>query len=46
MDLKNFKDKLFAAAKAAGLEEFELYCKRGTSFEVSVFEGEIDEYKT
>ena len=45
MDLKIFKDKLFAAAKAAGLNEFELYCKRDAAFDVSVFEGEIDEYK-
>jgi len=45
MDIKIFKNKLFAAAKAAGLSEFELYSKRGTSFEVNIFEGEIDEYK-
>lgn len=45
MDLKNFKDKLFTAAQAAGLEEYELYCKRKVAFEVSIFEGEIDEYK-
>jgi len=45
MDLKNFKDKLFTAAQAAGLEEYELYCKRKAAFEVSIFEGEIDEYK-
>jgi len=46
MDLKNFKIALFAAAKAAGLEEYELYCKRASSFDVSVFEAEIDEYKS
>jgi len=41
-----FKEKLFAAAQAAGLDEYELYCKGDTSFEVTVFEGEIDEYKS
>ena len=45
MDLANFKDKLFAAAKSAGLDEYEIYFKRSSSFEVCVFEGEIDEYK-
>jgi len=45
MDLQNFKDKLFAAAKAAGLEEFELYSKREASFSVNIFESEIDEFK-
>jgi len=46
MDLNNFKDKLFTAAKAAGLEEYELYCKRASSFSVNIFEEEIDEYKS
>ena len=46
MDLKIFKDKLFAAAKAAGLEEYELYCKRTSCFDVTIFEAEIDEYKS
>ena len=46
MDLKNFKDKLFVAAATAGLEEYELYYKRASSFDVTVFEGEIDEYKS
>ncbi|MCL2405124.1 MAG: TldD/PmbA family protein [Defluviitaleaceae bacterium] len=46
MDLKNFKDKLFAAAKAAGLKEYELYCKRASSFDVSIFEAEIDAFKS
>jgi len=46
MNLCAFKDKLFEAAQAAGLDEYELYCKRSTSFEVIVFEEEIDEYKS
>jgi len=45
MDIKNFRDKLFAEAQAAGLTEYELYCKRNNSFDVNIFEGEIDEYK-
>ena len=44
MDIQKFKDELFAAAQAAGLEEYELYSKRDTSFGVNIFEGEIDEY--
>jgi PmbA protein len=46
MDLQNFKEKLFAAAKAAGLAEYELYAKRNASFGVNIFEGQIDEYKS
>ncbi|MCL2170991.1 MAG: TldD/PmbA family protein [Defluviitaleaceae bacterium] len=43
-DLKAFKDKLFAAAKAAGLAEYELYTQSGASFSVSVFNGEVAQY--
>jgi len=46
MDLQNFKEKLFAAAAAAGLEEYEMYCKRSAAFDITIFEGEIDEYKS
>ena len=46
MDLQNFKEKLFAAATAAGLEEYEMYCKRSAAFDITIFEGEIDEYKS
>jgi len=46
MDLTKFKEKLFVEAKAAGLEEYELYCKRASSFDVSIFEAEIDEFKS
>ncbi|MCL2169637.1 MAG: TldD/PmbA family protein, partial [Defluviitaleaceae bacterium] len=45
MNLQEFKVQLFTAAKAAGLEEFELYCKRGAALTIKVFNAEIDEYK-
>ncbi|GHU99234.1 peptidase [Spirochaetia bacterium] len=40
-----FKDKLFEAAKQKGFTDYELYYVNGSSFSVSVFEGEIREYK-
>ena len=46
MDMQKFKTKLFEAAKNAGLDEYELYAKRNTSFGVNIFEKEIDEYKS
>ena len=38
-------DKFFALAKEAGLEEVELSISESHSFQVSLFHGEIDEYK-
>jgi len=45
MTYENFRDLLFARAKAAGFSDYELYYNAGTSFSVRVFKGEIDEYK-
>ena len=38
-------DKFFALAKEAGLEEVELYISENRSLNISLFHGEIDEYK-
>jgi len=43
-DLKNFKEKLFTAASAAGLEEYELYCQNGVTFRTMVFNGEVADF--
>jgi len=45
MDLNVFKDKLFAQAKAAGFEEYELYFQNSASTSVSVFNQEVSEFK-
>ena len=44
MNEKQFIEKLFARAKAAGLTEYEAYFKQGDSFRVTVFNGELDAY--
>ncbi len=38
-------DKFFASAKEAGLEEVELYVSESHSLQISLFHGEVDEYK-
>ena len=38
-------DKFFALAKEAGLEEVELYISESRSLSISLFHGEVDEYK-
>ena len=45
MDIKLFKDSLFKKAKEYGFEEYEIYYNSGSSFSVSIFQGEIEEYK-
>ena len=42
MTFDAFKDRVFQQAKAAGLEEFELYYTDGEKFAVTVFEGEVE----
>lgn len=44
MQLNEFKDKVFAKAKAEGFLEYELYYVDGESFKVNIYKGEIDEY--
>ena len=38
-------DKFFALAKEAGLQEVELYISESHSLNISLFHGEVDEYK-
>ena len=38
-------DKFFALAKEAGLEEVELYISESRTLSISLFHGEVDEYK-
>ncbi|NMB95848.1 MAG: TldD/PmbA family protein [Clostridiaceae bacterium] len=44
MNFNEFKEKLFATARRAGFEEFELYYSSGESFRVNIYEKEIDNY--
>jgi len=43
-DMKIFMEKLFLAAKAAGMEEYELYSQGGATFTVQIFNGEVSQY--
>ena len=45
MTYTDFKDALFAEAKAYGFSDWEIYHTAGNSFSVKVFDGEITEYK-
>ncbi|HPT83573.1 MAG TPA: TldD/PmbA family protein [Limnochordia bacterium] len=45
MDFREFKERVFAAGQAAGLEEMEVYATRAKRFLVRVFEGEVDDYR-
>ncbi|MBQ3080589.1 MAG: TldD/PmbA family protein [Clostridia bacterium] len=44
MDRKVFVEKLFLAAKNAGIDEFEAYFETSDDFSVDVMDGEIREY--
>lgn len=44
MDLKDFIDKLFAKAKEAKIEEFEVYYLDRESLSIDVFKEEVDKY--
>ena len=44
MDIKNFKEKLFDAAKKEGFSEYEIYYSNGKSLKVSVFKGELEKF--
>lgn len=46
MSYNEFKDALFAEAKAYGFSDWEIYYADSTSFAVKVFGGEIGEYKS
>ncbi|MDE6107186.1 MAG: hypothetical protein K2F83_00730, partial [Oscillospiraceae bacterium] len=46
MDYNSFKEAVIAAAKAAGLTEYELYYESAESTEVGVFQHEINEFSS
>ena len=45
MDIRDFKEALFKKAEEFGFEEYEIYYNSGSSFTVSIFQAEIEEYK-
>ena len=45
MTYTEFKNALFAQAKAYGFSDWEIYYTAGNSFAVKIFDGEIAEYK-
>lgn len=44
MKIMEFKEKLFLKARALGFDEFEIFYVDGESFEVAIYEKEIDKY--
>lgn len=44
MDIREFKDQVFAAGREAGLEEMEVYVSRSKDFSVRIFQEEVDDY--
>lgn len=46
MDIKNYQAELIAKAMDAGFKEAEVYYEDSNSFQVKIFEGEIDSYET
>ena len=44
MNISEFKDKLFARAKAEGFVDYEIYYVNEESFNVTIYESEIDQY--
>ncbi|WP_318616676.1 TldD/PmbA family protein [Sporosarcina sp. YIM B06819] len=46
MTINEFQEKLLAEAMDAGFKEVEVYYERSESFQLMIFEGEIDSYET
>jgi len=44
LEFNEFKDILFKQAKKEGFTDFEIYYTKGESFEISVYQNEIDNY--
>lgn len=44
MNIKDFKDKLFAKGKEQGFTDMEIYFSRSNNFSVKIFKGEVDDY--
>lgn len=46
MDIQRFQEELLSKAQDAKFEEAEVYYEKSNSFQVKIFEGEIDSYET
>ncbi|MGG0644593.1 TldD/PmbA family protein [Sporosarcina gallistercoris] len=46
MDIQTFQEELLTKAKDSDFEEAEVYFENSASFQVNIFEGEIDSYET
>ncbi len=44
MEIQEFKDRVFAAGQAAGLEDMEIYVSKSKTFSTCVFHKEVDDY--
>lgn len=44
MDIRDFKNKVFAKAKENGFSEYEIYYYKADNFGVNVYSGEVDKY--
>ena len=44
MEIREFKDRVFTAGQAAGLEEMEIYVSQSKHFSARVFQKEVDDY--
>ncbi len=46
MDIQRFQEELLEKAGEVGFEETEVYYEKSDSFQVRIFEDEIDSYET
>ncbi len=44
MDVREFKERVFQAGAAAGLEDMEIYVVRSKDLSIRVFQKEVDDY--
>lgn len=44
MEIREFKDRVFAAGAAAGLGDMEIYVSRSKDFSTRIFQKEVDDY--
>ena len=44
MNIQDFKDRVFEAGRAAGLDDMEIYVSQSKEFSVRIFQTEIDDY--
>ncbi|WP_139904892.1 TldD/PmbA family protein [Clostridium thermarum] len=44
MDIREFKEKLFAKAEESGLKEYEIFYSKNENFNINVYNNELDKY--